>query len=102
TASRHLGLPQGETEHIRAYQVHGTALLRRLREQQHGVGDAPPQSIRCPQECSHIREKAWKSQLLTEAYGPFEQRKRPRQVALADEQPTNPPIGPHEARGVSN
>ena len=42
TASQHLCLSQREmTERLIAYYVHGHRLFQRLREQRHGVGNAP-------------------------------------------------------------
>ena len=76
------------------------ALLHRLREQRHGVGDAPAQGIRRPQGRSHHGEIDREVRLLTDAHGPFEQGERPGQVALAEGQQTEPHEAIHQARGV--
>jgi hypothetical protein len=57
--------------------------FHRLREQRHGVGDAPAQDIRCAQGRSHRGEYLRAVRFLTAAYGPFEQEECPPQVALA-------------------
>ena len=102
-ASQQLRLPQEETtERLIVYPFRGNCLFYRLREQRHGVGDAPGQGVRRAQGWSHPGEIAWKVRVLTDAHGPFEQGEGPGQVALAEEQQTNPPRGNHEARGVRN
>ena len=78
------------------------ALFHRLREQRHGVSDAPRQGVRRPQGRSHQGEPGQEVCVLTEAHGPFEQGKRPGQVALAKGQQTAPQRGRHQAPGVSN
>ena len=77
-------------------------LFHRLREQRHGVGDAPAQGVRRPQGRSHPGEIDWEVRVLTDAHGPFEQGECPGQVALAEGQQTDPPRGKHEAGGVIN
>ncbi len=48
-ASQHLRLTQGETtERLKASHVRSAGLLHRRREQRHGIGNAPGQSICCP------------------------------------------------------
>ena len=102
-ASQHLRLPQGETtERLKGYCFHCSGLFHRLREQRHGIGDAPGQGIRRPQGRSYPGEIGWEVRVLTDAHGPFEQGERPGQVALAEGQQTDPPRGIHQARGVSN
>ena len=102
-ASQQLRLPQGETtERLKVYPFHCSRLFHRLREQRHGVGDAPGQGIRRTQGRSHPGEKDREVRVLTDAHGPFEQGERPGQVALAEGQQTDPPRGKHEAPGVSN
>ena len=64
-----------------------------MREQRHGVGDASGQGVRHPQGRSHLGELCREVHVLTDAYGPFEQRERSVQVALAEGQQTSP----HEA-----
>ena len=84
TANQHLRLPQGETTaHRFAYHFRGSGSFQRLREQWHGIGDAPAQGVRRPQGRSHRGEIAWEVRFLTDAHGPFEPREGPGQVALA-------------------
>ena len=91
-AGQHLCLPQGETTaRLIAYHFRGHALFQRLREQRHGVGDAPAQGIRRAQGRSHPWEIEREVRLVTDAHGPFEQGERPGQVALAEGQQTDPP-----------
>ena len=98
-----LRLPQGETtERLGAHSVYRSRLFHRLRQQRHGVGDAPGQSIHRAQGRSHQGEKDWEVRVLTDAYGPFERGEGPGQVALAEGRADRPLRGPHEARGVSN
>ena len=66
-------------------------LFHRLREQRHGVGDAPGQGVRRTQGRSHPGEIDREVRVLTDAHGPFEQGERPGQVALAEGQQTDPP-----------
>ena len=102
-ASQHLRLPQGETtERLQAYYVRCHGLFHRLREQRHGVGDAPGQGIRRAQGRSHPGEPDREVRVLTEAHGPFEPGEGPGQVALAEGQHTHPPRGKHQAPGVSS
>ena len=102
-ASQQLRLPQGETtERLKVDHFRCSRLFQRLREQRHGVGDAPAQGVRRPQGRSHPGEIGREVRVLTDAHGPFEQGECPGQVALAEGQQTNPPRGKHEARGVSN
>ena len=90
------------TERLIAYYFRCNGLFHRLREQRHGVGDAPAQGIRRPQGRSHPGEIEREVRVLTDAHGPFEQGERPGQVALAEGQQTDPPRGKHEAPGVSH
>ena len=102
-AGQQLRLPQGETtERLIACHFRCRGLFHRLREQRHGVGDAPGQGIRRTQGRSHPGEKEREVRVLTDAHGPFEQGERPGQVALAEGQQTDPPRGQHEAPGVSH
>ena len=102
-AGQQMRLPQGQTtERLKADRFRRDALFHRLREQRHGVGDAPGQDIRRTQGRSHPGEKDREVRVLTEAHGPFEQGERPGQVALAEGRQTDPPRGLHEARGVIN
>ena len=78
----------------------GSRLFQGLREQRHGVGDAPGQDVRLPQGRSQPGEKGQEVRILTDAHGLFEPGKGPRQVTLAQRQQTNPPIGAHNARGL--
>ena len=72
TASQQMRLPKGEvTERLKEDHVHGRALFHRLREQWHGVAEAPAQSIRHPQGHSYPWEIGWEVRLVTEAHGPF-------------------------------
>jgi hypothetical protein len=82
-ASQQMCLPQRETTvrfEVRA--LRRSALLHRLREQRHSLGDAPGQGICLPQGCSHQGEYDWALCFLATAYGPFEQGERLRQVAV--------------------
>jgi hypothetical protein len=45
-------------------------------------------------------EKGGQTHILTDAYGPFERRESPGQVALAEGQQTDPVIGSHKAARV--
>src|SRR5262249_34592492 len=94
---------QGETtERLGVYSPHRSHLFHRLREQLHGVGDAPAQGIRRPQGRSHPGEIDWEVRVLTDAHGPFEQSEGPGQVALAEEQHTLSPKSIRQAAGVSH
>ena len=56
-AGQQMRLPQGEmTERLIGYHFRCNGLFHRLREQRHGVGDAPGQGIRRPQGRSHPGE----------------------------------------------
>ena len=71
-ASQHLRFPQGETtERLTFYHVHCNGLFHRLREQRHGVNNAPAQSIRLPQGWSHPGGKECEVCVLTDIHGPF-------------------------------
>ena len=74
--------------------------MHRRREQRHGIGNAPGQSICCPQGRGHPGDKDCEVRFLTDAHGAFEQGECSGQVALAEGQQTDPVIGPHEAAGV--
>src|SRR5215475_3331327 len=96
-------LPQGETtERLVVYSSYRNRLFHRLREQRHSVGDASAQGVRRAQGHSRLGEPDREARVLTDAHGPFEQGERPAQVALTEGQQTDPPIGKHEARGVSH
>jgi hypothetical protein len=100
-ASQRLRLPQGKvTEHLYEDYFYCGRLFQCLREQRHGIGDAPAQRIRRPQGRSHLGEPSREVHFLTDAHGPFELREGPGQVALAEGQQTKPVIGTHKARGV--
>src|SRR5437016_5703923 len=91
-AGQQLRLPQGEmTERVYAYHVRCGRLFHRLCEQQHGIGDAPAQSVRCTQGWSYPDGIGWEVHVLTDAHSPFEQGERSVQVALAEGQQTDPP-----------
>ncbi len=93
-AGQHLRLPQGETtERLKVDHFRCSGLFQRLREQRHGVGDAPAQGIRRPQGRSHPGEQGRKVRVLTDAHGPFEPGECPGQIALAEGQQTDPPRG---------
>ena len=84
-ASQQLRFPQREaTDRLKDYHFHCSRLFHRLREQRHGVGDAPTQGIRRPQGRSHPGEKGREVRFLADAYGPFEQGECPVQVTLAE------------------
>ena len=74
------------TEHLKPYAVYCNILFHRLREERHGVGDAPGQGVRRTQGRRHPGEIDWKVCLVTEANGPFEQGESLGQVALAEGQ----------------
>jgi hypothetical protein len=96
-----LRLTQGETPECRkGYRFPCRALFHRLREQRHGVGDAPAQRVRRAQGRSIQGEIAREVRLLTDVHGPFEPGERPGQIALAEGQQTKSPRGIHQARGV--
>src|SRR5262245_57335103 len=81
TTSEHLCLPQGETTaRLKACHLRCSRLFQRLREQRHGVGDAPTQGVRRPQGRSYSMEIERKVRILTEAHGTFEQGECPGQV----------------------
>jgi len=80
-AVQQLRLPQGEaTERLQAYPVRRHGLLQRLREERHGIGDAPGQGIGRPQGRSHPGEPDREVCVLTDAHRPFEQRDGPGHV----------------------
>src|SRR5262249_59380281 len=96
-------LPEGEqTARLYVASFRRSGLLQRLCEQRHGVGNAPSPRVRRPQGRSYPREKYQQGRFLTDAYGPFEERECPGQIALAEGQQTKPPRGNHEATGLSN
>ena len=100
-AGQQLRLPQRETtERLISDHFRCTELCHRLREQRHGVGDAPAQGIRRAQGRSRHGEKAREVRVLTDAHSPFEAREGPGQVTLAEGQQTEPVIGTHKAPGV--
>ena len=85
------------TKRLKGYHFHSSRLFHRLREQRYGVGDAPAQGIRCTQGRSRHGEPDREVCFLTDAHGPFQNRRiAPGQVALAEGQQTNPHIGQHE------
>ena len=103
TAGEHLRLPQGETsERLKAYHGRSHGLLQRLREQRHSVGDTPGQDVHRAQRLSHPGEIEREVRVLTGAHSMFEQVERHGEIALAEGQHTTPPIGHHEAPGVSD
>ena len=72
-ASQHLRLPQGETtEGLVVCPFCRNALLHRLCEQRHGVGDTPDQGVRFTQSYSHPGEPGREVRVLTDAHSPFE------------------------------
>jgi hypothetical protein len=78
-ASEHLRLPEGK---MTASPVTHSAY--RLREQRHGVGDAPGQGVCCAQVRSQQGKKERKARVLTEAHGPLEEGEGPVQVTLTE------------------
>jgi hypothetical protein len=71
--SQPLRLPQGETtERLQASHGRCHGLFHCLREQRHGVGDAPDQRIRRTPGRSHPGEPDREVRVLTDAHGPFE------------------------------
>ena len=93
-ASQQMRLPQGETtERLQPDQFPCSHLFHRLREQRHGIGDAPGQGVRRPQGRSDPGEIEWEVCVLTDAHGPFEPGECAGQVALAEGQQTDPPRG---------
>ena len=87
-AGLHLRLPQGETTEC-LIDDRCNGLFHGLREQRHGVGDAPGEDIRRTQGRGLPGEKERDVHFLTDAHSPFEQGKRPGQVALAEGQQTD-------------
>jgi len=72
-ASPQMRLPQGETtERLKYYYFRCSRLFHRLREQRHGITDAPAQSVRRSQGRSHPREIGWEVRFLADAYCTFE------------------------------
>src|SRR5262249_24678822 len=88
------------TQRLKASYVRCDSLFYCLRQQRYGVGKAPAQDIRRPQGRSHKGEYEWALCFLAGAYGPFEQGERPAQLTVMEGQQANPPIAPHEARGM--
>src|SRR5262245_14887909 len=85
TASHQLRFPQGETtERLKTRSCCGNGLFQYLREQWHGVGDAPRQRVRRPQGWRHLGEPGpgLEVHLLTEVHRPFKQGQGPGQVTL--------------------
>jgi hypothetical protein len=76
--------------------------FHRLHEQREGGGDTPGQGVRRPQSRSHPGEPERDVRVLTEGHSPFELGERPAEIALTQEQQTDPPQGNHEALGVTN
>src|SRR5262249_44251827 len=73
-ACQHLCLPEGETtERLKASTFHGKSLFQRLREQQHGVSNAPAQGIGCTQGRGHGGEIEWQVCVLANTDSPFKQ-----------------------------
>ena len=73
-ASQQLRLPQGETtERLNDDHFRCNGLFQRLREQWHGVGDAPGQRCMPPPRPQPSRGNRREVRLLTDAHGPFEQ-----------------------------
>ena len=61
-AGQQLRLPQGETtERLMADRFRCSGLFQRLREQRHGVGDAPGQGVRRAQGRSHQGKQTGRS-----------------------------------------
>jgi hypothetical protein len=97
-AGQQVRLPQEETaECLKGYCFHCNGLFHRLREQRHGVGNAPAQGVRCPQGRSDLGEPGRKVRFPTHAQGPFEEGERPVQVALAEGQQADPMRGKYLA-----
>ena len=72
-AGQQLRLTQGETtECWKGNHFPCRGLFHRLREQRHGVGDAPAQGVRRTQRRSHPGEIDREVRVLTNAHGPFE------------------------------
>jgi hypothetical protein len=72
-ASPQMRLPQGETtEGLKYYYFRCSRLFHRLREQRHGITDAPAQSVRRSQGRSHPGEIGREVRFLADAYGTFE------------------------------
>src|SRR3989442_774467 len=66
-ASQHMCLPQEETtERLIASPFRGNCQFHRLREQQHGVGNAPSQGVRRAQGRSYPGEKAREVRVLAD------------------------------------
>jgi hypothetical protein len=84
---QHLCLPQGEgAERLKGFRFRRSRLFHRLREQRHGLGEAPAQCICGPQRRSHPGEPGPEARFLTTTYGLFEWGERSGQVALAEGQ----------------
>ena len=84
-AGQHLRLSQREkTERLAVYSFQRSRLFQRLREQRHGVSDAPAQRIRRAQVRSRPGEQASEVQILTEVHTPCEEGECLGQVALAE------------------
>src|SRR5262249_25528570 len=87
TAGQHLRLNQRETtERLKVNLFCCHRLFYRLREQYHGIGDAPAEGIRRAQGRSRPGQIGREVRVLTDIYSSFEQGERPRQVTLAEEQ----------------
>ena len=100
-ACQQIRLSQREkAERLHVYSCLRSRLFQRLREQRHGVGDAPAQGIRDHQGRSRPGEIYWEDRLLTETHGPFESGECPGHVALAEGQQTDRARDPHQAEGV--
>jgi hypothetical protein len=85
-AGTQMRLPQRETTvHLIAAHFRFRHPFQRLHEHRHGVGGAPGQGVRRPQNRSYPWEPERDVHILTEAHGPFELAEGPRQVALAEE-----------------
>jgi len=94
-ACQQLSFSQGETtKRLEVFSFH------RLREQWHGVCDAPAHGICCPQGLCHPGKPDPEIRVLTDGQSPFEEGECPWQVALPEEQQTDSPRGKHQSAGV--
>src|SRR5712691_11394115 len=88
-ARQHLCFPKGETtERLDVYSFRYSRLFHRLREQRHGVGNAPGEGVRRPQGHSRPGEPEREVRVLADACGSFEQGECLGQVTLAEKQQT--------------
>src|SRR5262249_15928203 len=100
-ASQQMRLNQRETtERLKVNLCCCHRLFDRLREQCHGIGDAPAEGIRRAQGRSRPGQIGREVRVLTDTYSSFEQGERPPQATLPAEQRTKSVRGKPEPPSI--